>query len=64
MVLSNAVPKWTCIDPVVETSNETTSISLVSNVSENACFVDGHQCTGYEFDTYMSTIVSEVWHTR
>ena len=61
MVLATAVPKWVCVENRGDDSNETTSISLVSNVSEKACFVDGHKCARYKFDTYMTTIVSEVF---
>ena len=63
MVLANAVPKWDCVDERGDDSNDTTSISIVSNVSEKGCVVDGHQCSSFKFDTYMTTIISEVLHT-
>ena len=63
MVLANAVPKWNCMDARGDDSNDTTAISLVSNVSEKACFVEGHRCSSFKFDSYMTTIVSEVLQT-
>ena len=61
MVLATAVPKWYCADVRGDNSNETTSTSVVSsNMSEKSCFVDGHLCSSFKFDSYMTTIVSEV----
>ena len=66
MVMTAVVPRWRCTHTLTslnisEKANSSyTSLTVANNSLEKTCSVRGHACDVFEFDDYMTTMVSEV----
>ena len=66
MVMTAVVPRWRCKHTVTslnisEKANSSyTSLTVANNSLEKTCSVQGQACDVFEFDDYMTTMVSEV----
>ena len=66
MVMTAVVPRWRCkhvmtmLNTTEKTNSSYNSLTVTNSSLEKTCSVQGQACDVFEFDDYMTTMVSEV----